>query len=102
MLQLRTLLQCATVRLQIALQNAAMGLQVAMENVTSNWTILALDMHELMGQTSKAPFKCTKSVQFCANMKARGAFTSDVKCATTQIMLQCSNEQHTQFFLTIR
>jgi Protein of unknown function (DUF667) len=52
-----------------------------MEHVASKWTVLALDMTELLTQVSKSPFRCIKSIQFCANLKARGAFTSDSKCA---------------------
>ena len=66
-------------------QTAVTGLQIAMEHMTTKWTTLALDMHELMAQTSTNPFKCIKSLQFCANMQVRGAFASDSKCVSCRV-----------------
>jgi hypothetical protein len=63
----------------VLVQKASIGQQIPMEHVTSKWTTLALDMHELLAQDSTTPFKCTKSIQFCANLRARGAFSSDIK-----------------------
>ena len=59
-----------------------------MEHMSAKWSVVALDMHELMAQVSKNPFKHLKSIQFCANMKARGAFTSDNKCGLASVQIE--------------
>lgn len=59
-----------------------------MEHVTGKWTVLALDMRTLLEQDTGSPFKYTKNIQFCGNLRARGAFTSDNKCDAVYMLPQ--------------
>lgn len=52
-----------------------------MDNMSTKWTVIALDMRALLGQDKGAHFKCTRSVQFCGNIRTRGTYASDIKYA---------------------
>lgn len=56
-----------------------MGQQIYMGHVSAKWTVLALDMTALLMAEGHSPYKAVARVQFCANMRVRGAFTSHLK-----------------------
>lgn len=57
-----------------------MGQQIYMGHVSSKWTVIALDMAAMLMAEGQAPYKAVARLQFCANMRVRGAFTSHLKC----------------------
>jgi Protein of unknown function (DUF667) len=64
-----------------AVQKAASSIQIPMA-LASKWTTIAVDMQALFTQCSSMPYKAIKAIQFCANMRVRGAFTSATQYAT--------------------
>jgi hypothetical protein len=71
--------------------------QIPMGEVGGKWTILALDMQSL--HPCNTPYKALKSIQFCANMRARGAFTSHIKCDLTDAFNRWSYSGNNLLFL---
>eukprot|EP00892_Ulva_mutabilis_P005258 jgi/Ulvmu1/3103/UM015_0143.1 len=57
----------------------AMGQQVYMGHVSQKWTVLALDLAAMLAAEGDTPYKAVARLQFCANMRVRGAFTSHLK-----------------------
>jgi len=71
----------ASVRAAQYMQVTAMGQQVYMGHVSSKWTVLALDMTAMLMAEGDTPYKAIARLQFCANLRVRGAYTSHLKCA---------------------
>lgn len=71
-------LNCGKARRPV--QVTAMGQQVYMGHVSSKWSILVLDLVALLRAEGDTPYKAVARLQFCANMRVRGAFTSHLKC----------------------
>jgi len=60
---------------------AASLLQVPLHSLSERWTVVALDLPALLRGDGRRPYAALKGLQFCANLRVRGAYTSDHKCA---------------------
>ena len=60
-----------------ALQCTQRNIQVPYTSANGKWTVLALDLVALLAPVTNAAFAETRTIQFCANMVVRGAFTAD-------------------------
>ena len=61
----------------VMLQCTQRNVQIPYSSTDGKWTVLALDLAALLAPVTTAAFEETKSIQFCANMVVRGAFTAD-------------------------
>lgn len=61
----------------VMLQCTQRNIQIPYSSTDGKWTVLALDLAALLAPVTTAAFEETKSIQFCANMVVRGAFTAD-------------------------
>ena len=59
------------------LQCTQRNVQIPYSSTDGKWTMLALDLAALLAPVTTAAFEDTKTIQFCANMVVRGAFTAD-------------------------
>ena len=59
------------------LQNYQRNIQIPFNSSNADWTVLALDLSALLATVTNALFEETKTLQFCANLMVRGAFTAD-------------------------
>ncbi len=60
----------------VMLQCTQRNIQIPYSSTDGKWTVLALDLAALLAPVTTAAFEDTKSIQFCANMVVRGAFTA--------------------------
>ncbi|DBA73164.1 TPA: hypothetical protein ACH3X2_010098 [Trebouxia sp. C0005] len=60
-----------------ALKCTQRSVQIPYSSTDGKWTVLALDLASLLAPVTSAAFEETKTIQFCANMVVRGAFTAD-------------------------
>ena len=74
-----------------AVQQSHIVIQVPYVAPNEKWTMLALDLAELLASVTKASFEEVKRVQFCANMAVRGAFTADF-AYSWKVRLQLSQD----------
>ncbi len=61
----------------VMLQCTQRNVQIPYSSTDGKWTVLALDLAALLAPVTTAAFEETKTIQFCANMVVRGAFTAD-------------------------
>lgn len=59
------------------LQSTQRNVQIPYSPSNDNWTVLALNLAALLAPVTNALYEETKSLQFCANLSVRGAFTAD-------------------------
>ncbi|KAK9823925.1 hypothetical protein WJX72_006401 [[Myrmecia] bisecta] len=53
------------------------GIQLPYPEPTDKWTVLALDLPEVLAAATSSPYQEVKAIQMCATMSARNFFTSD-------------------------
>lgn len=63
--------------MQPAATRGALSIQLAHHPASGAWTLLGVDVAAALA-AREVSYRCIKSLQLCAVMSVRGAFTSDV------------------------
>ena len=59
------------------MQSSQRNIQIPYIPSNDSWTMLALDVAALLAPVTSALFEEVKTLQFCASLVVRGAFTAD-------------------------